>query len=244
MLDPNSNIQKSESEYSSPIVVIKKKTNCFRLCVDYRTLNKLTLRDNFAIPSIEDQIDQLRGNKYFTTPDLKSAYHHVDMDGESVKFTSFITSFGQFEFLKMPFGLKNSLSVFMRYIRMIFNASNLLESNKILIYLDDICILTNTFEEHLVILKEVFYLLVRNCLTLRLDKCSFCKLEINYLGYVINGSTIRPNDNHLMAIKGYPVPRNIKQLHSFNGLASYFRKFVHNFSLKAAALVSWNVLKI
>jgi len=104
----NKIIQKSYSPYSSPIVLVKKKTGDLRLCVDYRELNKITLKDNFPLPRIEDQIDKLRDKYYFTKLDLKNAFHHIKLNKESIKLTSFVTHSGQYEYLRTPFGLKNS----------------------------------------------------------------------------------------------------------------------------------------
>lgn len=113
-------IRKSNSEYSSPIVLVRKKPEGIRLCVDYRELNKITSRDNFPLPLIDDQLDRLRNKTYFTKLDLKNAFHHVNVSEESIKFTSFVTHNGQYEYLKMPFGLKNSPATFTRFINLIF----------------------------------------------------------------------------------------------------------------------------
>lgn len=233
-------IRKSNSEYSSPIVLVPKKNDSsLRMCIDYRQLNKITLRDNFPLPLIEDQLDQLKDKRYFTLLDLKSAFHHLTVEESSVKYTSFVTPMGQFEYIKMPFGLKNSPAAFMRYINLIF--SNLLNKNKVLIYIDDILVPSLTIQENLDILSEVFDLLVENNLTLRLDKCYFLQSKITYLGYVINEAGMSPNDAHTDAIKNYPIPRNVHDVQKFVGLTSYFRKFIPNFSIIAAPL--YNILK-
>ncbi|KAK9674756.1 Integrase zinc binding domain, partial [Popillia japonica] len=227
-------IRKSTSEYSSPIVLVKKKTEGLRMCIDYRELNKITIRDNFPLPRIDDQIDQMRNKKYFTKLDLKNAFHHVDIAKDSIKFTSFVTHNGQYEYLKMPFGLKNSPATFMRYIDLIFR--DLINQNKICIYIDDILIATFTIEENLEILNEIFTIMSENLLTLRLDKCSFLYQEINFLGYVINEAGIRPNKQNILAVSDFPVPKNFREVQSFLGLTSYFRRFINNFSLIAKPL--------
>lgn len=227
-------IRPSNSPYCSPIVLIKKKNGDLRMCVDYRTLNKITLRDNFPIPLIEDQLLLLPNKKYFTSLDLKNGFHHVSVHENSIPFTSFITPHGQFEYVKMPFGLKNAPSVFTRYIRSIFEC--LLETGNILIYLDDILIATNTLDDHLIMLEKVVNLLVRNNLRLNLEKCKFVQEKIEYLGYEINEKGISPNKRGIEAVTNYPVPQNTKQVHSFVGLCSYFRKFIMGFSIIAKPL--------
>jgi len=125
----------------------------YRLCIDYRKLNKITIKDNFPTPLIEDQLDRLRDKQYFTSLDLRNGFHHVKIAESSIKFTAFVTPFGQFEYLRMLFGLTNAPRVFQRFIHNIF--SDLIQQDKILLYIDDILIATKDIDEHLEILKKV-----------------------------------------------------------------------------------------
>lgn len=227
-------IRPSHSPYSSPIVLVKKKCGSVRMCVDYRTLNKVTERDNYPLPLIEDQIDRLNGKKIFSCLDLKDGFFHVPMAPESVKLTSFVTPLGQFEYVRMPFGLKNAPSVFQRFVNTIFRP--LVDSNKILIYMDDIMVATETVEEHEMILSDVFAIIKQHSLQLKLSKCKFFFEEIDYLGYRIHNSDIQPNPANIEAIERFPVPKNARDVHSFLGLASYFRKFIRHFATIAKPL--------
>lgn len=227
-------IRPSQSTYSSPIVLVKKKNGNVRMCVDYRTLNKLSERDNYPLPLIEDQLDLLHGKTFFSCLDLANGFYHVDMSEESVPLTSFVTPFGQYEFLKMPFGLKIAPSVFQRYINYLFRS--LIDANKIMVYMDDLMIATSTLEEHINILNEVFEVINRHGLKLRLTKCKFFLQEVDYLGYRVNFNGIKPNPENLEAVRGFPIPKNIRDVHSFLGLCSYFRKFIKNFAIIAKPL--------
>ena len=185
------------------------------------TLNKITLKDNYPLPLIEDLLDRLRGKKYFSILDLKSGFYHVRVNEDAVKYTSFVTCFGQFEWLRMPFGLKNAPSVFQRYINNIFK--DLISSDKLFAYMDDLLIATDTVEEHLTILKTVMNVI--NELELKIDKCKFMYEEIVYLGHTIKESGFQPNPENLKA--AFPIPKNTKEVLSFIGLCSYFRKKRH-----------------
>jgi len=227
-------IRSSNTPYAFPIVLVRKKDGELRLCIDYRELNKIKVKDNFPTPLIDDHLDRLHGKSYFSSLDLRNGFHHVKVADESVKYTSFVTPLGQFEFLKMPFGLTNAPRVFQRYIGDIFR--DLIRENKILIYLDDILIATENVDDHLEILREVFNLARRHGLQFRLDKCSFLYREIVYLGYSIDESGIRPGAMNVESVVDFSVPRNAKEVHRFVGLASYFRRFVKNFSIIAKPL--------
>lgn len=227
-------IRPSTSPYAFPIVLVKKKTGDIRLCVDFRELNKITIKDNFPTPLIEDHLDRLKDKKFFTTLDLKNGFHHVKMAESSIKYTSFVTPLGQFEYLKMPFGLCNAPRVFGRFTQNIFQ--KLLKDNKVLLFMDDVLIATETVSEHLNILQEVFQLAKKYNLKFRLDKCYFLYNEITYLGYLINESGIRPSISNVESVLNYPLPKNIKEVHRFVSLASYFRRFIPNFANQAKSL--------
>jgi len=156
------------------------------------------------------------------------------MHEESMKYTSFTTPMGQYEWLRMPFGLRNAPTVFQRFVNKIF--SDMIRTDKVIVYIDDIVIVTEDSSSHLEIVKEVLRRLVANKLELRLDKCEFLQSEIRYLEYLVSGDGIRPDDKGLQAVKDFPIPKKARDVQSFLGLCSYFRRFVKDFSTKAKPL--------
>lgn len=140
------------------------------MCIDYRSLNKLTVRDNYPLPLIEDCLDHLSEKKFFSLLDIKSGFHQVNMNTDSVMYTAFVTPHGQFEYLKMPFGLKNAPASFQIFVNLVFR--DLFSENRIIVYMDDILIATESFEEHLEISRQVLIRLTRNNLELNLKKLS------------------------------------------------------------------------
>lgn len=227
-------IRISDSEYCSPVILVKKKTGELRMCIDYRVLNKLLLGLNYPIPLIEDQLDVLSGKKYFSILDLKDGFHHIKIAEESRKYTSFITPFGQYEFLCMPFGLKVAPARFQRFVNEVLK--ELIVSGDVVVYFDDIMVATETIEQHIELLKRIFELFVENKMELRLDKCEFLATEVEFLGYVVSEKGIRPSEKGISAIKNFPVPLNVKGVQSFLGVAQYFRKHVEGFSTIAGPL--------
>lgn len=210
------------------------------MCVDYRNLNKCIARDNYPLPLIEDQLIILNNKKYFSRMDLKNGFFYISMSPESVKYTAFVTSLEHFEYLKMPFGLKVGPARFQRFIYDVFR--ELIETGYVSVYMDDILVATETLEQQFTVLKQVFKLLVKNKMHLRLDKCEFLSTEIEYLGYLISEKGIRPTENGIVAIEKYPIPRSFKDIQSFIGLSSYFRKFIEGFALIAKPL--YDLLKV
>lgn len=202
------------------------------MCVDYRILNKATARDNYPMPLIEDQLSNLSNKKYFSLLDLKDGFHHVRVAKESVKYTSFVTPLGQYEWLRMPFGLRTAPPKFQRYINQIFD--EFVRAGDMSIY-DDIMIATETVSRHLEILEQVFRTLSENLLELRIDKCYFFQTEVEYLGYLVSEKGIKPQRG-TEAVEKFPIPRSIRDVRSFIGLCSHFRKFIEHFASIAKPL--------
>lgn len=227
-------IRPSNSEYASRVVLVRKKNNEIRLCVDFRELNKITIRDNFPTPLIDDNLDLLRDKRYYSALDLKNGFYHIKMHADSVKYTAFITPMGQYEYVRMPFGLTNAPRVFQRFISDIFH--ELIRSHNIIFYMDDLLIATEDLNEHLDILRRTFEIAATNGLKFRLDKCFFLRSVIDYLGYTVSQEGIKPNPENVESVRNYPIPTNPKAVQRFLGLASYFRRFIPSFSLKAKPL--------
>lgn len=227
-------IRPSCSDYASPIVLVKKKDGKIRICCDYRKINQKIVKDRFPLPLIEDVLDKLQGAKYFSTIDLKNGFFHVDVDKESVKYTSFVTPSGQFEFLKCPFGLCNSPAVFQRYITHIFRDLSL--ANMALYYMDDVIILSSTEEEGIANLEKVLEVASSYGLTIKKKKCQFLKKRVDFLGFIIEDGKVQPSEEKTQAIKRFAEPKTFKQIQSFLGLTGYFRKFISSYALIARPL--------
>lgn len=219
-------IRESFSEYASPVVLVKKKSGDYRLCVDYRALNARTVKDRYPLPHIEDQVTRLSGKCFFTALDLAQGYYQVPINKESVDKTAFVTPSGQYEFLKMPFGLANAPAVFSRLIQMTLGKV----CKDIALYLDDVMIPTLSVEEGLKLLEQVLQLLTEANLKLNLNKCSFLKSTATYLGHEITAGTIQPGLAKINCVAEYKRPKNVHEIRQFIGLTSYFRKFIKGFA--------------
>lgn len=223
----NEIIRESDSDYASPIILVAKKNGESRLCVDYRALNRKTVKDKYPMPLIDDQIDRLQGHEFFTTLDLSQGYHQIPMAEESKHLTGFVTPDGHFEYNRMPFGLTNAPAVFQRMVH------NLLSKRKIpgvVAYMDDIVLGSKSIGEGLEKLDQVLDLLQEANLTLNLKKCHFFKRNIEYLGFEISGEGVRPGSRKTEAVVSFPTPRSVHEVRQFIGLASFFRRFVKDFA--------------
>jgi transposase InsO family protein len=221
-------VEDSSSPFASPVLLVKKKTGDVRLCIDYRAVNKVTVKDHYPIPLIDDQIDRMNDKIYFTSLDLRSGYYQVELDADSRNKTAFITPDGHYQFKRMPFGLCNAPSLFQRLINVVLGN---LRYTTAMAYLDDIIIPSQTVDEGLLKLKSVLSALRDAGLTLRLDKCFFCMRRIEYLGFEISNLGIEPGRRKLKSIELFATPVDVKGVRSFMGLASYFRRFIRGFAL-------------
>jgi hypothetical protein len=227
-------IRPSCSEYSSPAVLVDKKDGSKRLCVNYKKLNEKTVRDRYPLPVMEDLIARLKDSRIFSTLDLENGFFHVKVNEMSKKYTSFVVPFGQYEFNRVPFGLTNSPSVFMRFVHRVFRP--LMLEGILLIYLDDLMVLAVDEDEAANRLERVLGVAEDYGLNIKWKKCNFVKNEVEFLGLVVKDGTITPSPDRVKAVMHFPTPKSIKKLQSFLGLTSYFRKFIENYSLIAKPL--------
>lgn len=217
----------SNSQWTSPVVVVEKKNGKKRLCVDYRKLNNVTKKDCYPLPRIDDMLETLSGARWFSSLDLASGFWQVELDPKDREKSTFITRFGTYEFTVMPFGLCNALATFQRLMDTVLRD---ILWQFVVVYIDDINVGSKTFEEHLSHLEQVFSRLEEAGLKLSPEKCFFFKDEIPFLGHIVSRTGIHTDPEKLKVIKEFPEPKDLTQLRGFIALASYYRKFVKNFS--------------
>jgi hypothetical protein len=233
----------SNSGWNFPLLVVPKKLDAsgkrkWRICVDFRKLNEITIGDSYPLPNIQDILDKLGRARYFTALDCASGYLQVPIAEEDRHKTAFSTANGHFEFKRMPFGLKSAPSTFQR---MMNNVLSELIGDRCLVYMDDILIIGENLREHNQKLRGVFQKLREYNLKIEPDKCEFLKEELNYLGHVVTSEGVRPDENKIKAVVEFPTPKTQKDIKSFLGLAGYYRKFISDFSAIARPLT--NLLK-
>ena len=226
-------IVESESPWCSPTVLVKKKDGSMRICVDYRRVNEVTVKDSYPIPKIEEILNQLGGNTVFTTLDLASGYHQVSVKKEDRGKTAFCTDRGLFEYVVMPFGLTNAPATFQRLMERVLKG---LIGKICLVYLDDVMIYSKSLAEHEEHLNMVLERIKRSGLKIKFKKCSWVMKEVEYLGHVVCREGIKPSPKKIEAIMNAKLPKTLKQLQSFLGLATYYRRFIKDFSKVASPL--------
>ena len=228
-------IEACESPWAAPVVLVPKKDGKIRLCVDYRRLNAITVSDKYPMPRIEDLIHQAKNTKFMTTLDMRAGYHQVKVRECDKDKTAFTTPFGIFRYIGMSFGLKNAPATFQRLIDSFRTG---LPHILILAYLDDLIILSETFEKHLSDLHDVFRRLELYNLTLNRDKCVFACSTVKYLGHLITPNGISVDPVKVSAILEIPEPKNLKHLQSFVQTCAWYRRFIPSFADVAKPLTN------
>ncbi|UYV63592.1 K02A2.6-like, partial [Cordylochernes scorpioides] len=227
-------IRISDSPWAFPVVMVPKKDGNKRMCIDYRRLNEITLDDRQPLPHIQDMFDRLHGSRFFSTLDVAWGYWQIEMDPQSIQKTAFVTNDGHYEFLVIPFGLKNAASTFQRIIQHILGE---LLWKGTCSFQDDILVYTKTWQEHIELLSKVFDKLRQYNMKLKLSKCIFGRTEVKYLGHIISHNQLKPDPGKVKSIQDFPRPDTVKKVRQFMGLANYYRKFVKDFSKISFPLV-------
>ena len=229
----NDIIEPSKSEYASPCLLVDKKNGETRLVTDFRAINKETIHDSMPMPRTADILNGLGKAKYFSTIDLFAGYYQIEMEPESKKYTAFTTKDGLYQYKCMAMGLRNSAATFQRLINTALRGLNY---DICYAYIDDIIVFSETITEHIERLRLTFDRLEAENLRLKFNKCHFLQTTVDFLGFQLSGEGIEPNPEKLRVIKDYAPPKNAKEVRSFIGMASYFRRPVKDFSRIASPL--------
>ncbi|XP_052726015.1 uncharacterized protein LOC128194444 [Vigna angularis] len=226
-------IRPSVSPWGAPVLLVKKKDGSSRLCIDYRQLNKLTIKNKYPLPRIDDLLDQLHGATVFSKIDLRSGYHQIRVKEDDIQKTAFRSRYGHYEYVVMPFGVTNAPAIFMDYMNRIFRPYL---DKFVVVFIDDILIYSKTQAEHEEHLRAVLTVLREKELYAKLSKCEFWMKEVQFLGHVVSAGGISVDPAKVRAVLDWKSPRSVTEVRSFVGLAGYYRRFIEGFAKIVAPL--------
>ncbi|UYV72093.1 hypothetical protein LAZ67_9001794 [Cordylochernes scorpioides] len=234
-------IEECESPYASPVVLVPKPDGGIRLCVDYRKLNARTKADSYPLPRLDDLMHEARHTPFMSTIDLRAGYHQVKVHPADQDKTAFTCPFGTYRYLRMPFGLRNAPSTFQRLIdRFRGGLGHVL----VLSYLDDIIVLSDTFEKHITDLQSVFERLTLFKLHANRHKCHFAGSRVKYLGFWITQEGLEIDQDKVSSVQKIPPPTNVKEVQSFLQTCSWFRRYIPNFAERSRPLSNLTKKKV
>ncbi|GJT00279.1 reverse transcriptase domain-containing protein [Tanacetum coccineum] len=226
-------IRPSTSPWGAPVLFVKKKDGSFRMCIDYRELNKLTIKNRYPLPRIDDLFDQLQGSSVYSKIDLRSGYHQLRVREEDIPKTAFRTRYGHYEFQVMPFGLTNAPAVFMDLMNRVCKPYL---DKFVIVFIDDILIYSRNEEEHANHLRIILELLRKEKLYAKFSKCDFWIHIVQFLGHLIDSQGLHVDPAKIEAVKNWTSPTTPTEVRQFLGLAGYYRRFIEGFSKIAKPL--------
>ena len=225
-------VEESTSPWASPIVPVPKSDGSIRLCIDYRRLNSVTQADPYYMATLEEILERVGASCCISKLDLSKGFYQIEVETRSIPKTAFITPFGKYHFLRMPFGLQNAPSIFQRVMECVLRGCYSFCAP----YIDDIVVFSQDGVTHLADLREVLLALRRNGLTAKLEKCAFGKRKLEYLGHLIGGGEMAVPEHRATAMAEFVQPKTKRQLRAFLGAVSYYRKFVQNLASDTSVL--------
>ncbi|GJS90880.1 putative reverse transcriptase domain-containing protein [Tanacetum coccineum] len=234
-------IRPSSSPWGAPVLFVKKKDGSFRMCIDYRELNKLTVKNRYPLPRIDDLFDQLQGSSVYSKIDLRSGYHQLRVREEDIPKTAFRTRYGHYEFQVMPFGLTNAPAVFMDLMNRVCKPYL---DKFMIVFIDDILIYSKNKQEHEEHLKLILELLKKEELYAKFSKCEFWIPKVQFLGHVIDSEGIHVDPAKIESIKDWASPKSPTEIRQFLGLAGYYRRFIEGFSKIAKPMTKLTQKKV
>ncbi|GJS52134.1 putative reverse transcriptase domain-containing protein [Tanacetum coccineum] len=234
-------IRPSSSPWGAPVLFVKKKDGSFRMCIDYRELNKLTVKNRYPLPRIDDLFDQLQGSSVYSKIDLRSGYHQLRVRKEDIPKTAFRTRYGHYEFQVMSFGLTNAPAVFMDLMNRVCKPYL---DKFVIVFIDDILIYSKNKKEHKEHLKQILELLKKEELYAKFSKCEFWIPKVQFLGHVIDSEGIHVDPAKIESIKDWTSPKSPTEIRQFLGLAGYYRRFIEGFSKIAKPMTKLTQKKV